>query len=104
VSPVPTPTRHDSLTDAAMLACTASEWQGEKKQCRWCNENLTGRQKRWCSESCLLAAESGWTMVQIGQATGLSPAMVHKLVVQAERSRDNGYVTPGFVQAGGAVA
>lgn len=50
-------------TDEALLACTASAWQGTEGQCRWCAKPLTGRRTRWCSDAC--SAEFGrnhfWT-------------------------------------------
>lgn len=40
------------MDDAALLACSASGWKGDPKHCRWCDAELTGRRKRWCSDEC----------------------------------------------------
>lgn len=39
-------------SDAALLACTASSWEGDETRCRWCDKTLSGRQRRWCSHEC----------------------------------------------------
>ncbi len=44
--------RLNPSSDEAMLACTASTWQGDPKRCRWCDAELTGRRTRWCSDDC----------------------------------------------------
>lgn len=40
-------------TDTLLLACELSEWQGDPHRCRWCNDTLLGRQRRWCSPQCV---------------------------------------------------
>ena len=35
------------------LHCILSYWQGNDDNCRWCNSDLEGPQKRWCSGTCL---------------------------------------------------
>lgn len=39
-------------SDEHLLACSASAWQGEPLRCRWCNDPLSGRRVRWCSNEC----------------------------------------------------
>jgi hypothetical protein len=46
----PAPSRAYPSSDEALLECTASSWEGDPKRCRWCNGELTGRQRRWCGE------------------------------------------------------
>lgn len=41
-----------AISDRMMKGCTLSQWRGSPLRCRWCNEKLTGRQKRWCSRKC----------------------------------------------------
>lgn len=38
--------------DERYLACTASKWEGDTTRCRWCNAELSGRQRAWCSDEC----------------------------------------------------
>lgn len=45
-----------AISDRMMKSCTLSTWRGSGLRCRWCNEKLTGRQKRWCSNQCGNAA------------------------------------------------
>lgn len=40
--------------DRGLRACFLSRWRGDPKRCRWCDEPLTGRQRRWCSRECSL--------------------------------------------------
>lgn len=39
-----------TLTDDMLKACLGSTWGHGIKKCRWCNAQLTGRQKRWCAD------------------------------------------------------
>ena len=39
-------------SDEALLACTASAWEGDTTRCRWCNSELPPRRRRWCSDEC----------------------------------------------------
>lgn len=31
--------------------CPLSSWEGDEGRCRWCNVELTGRRKAWCSDA-----------------------------------------------------
>lgn len=50
-------------SDAFLLGCPLSTWDGNPKNCRWCNTPLTGRQKRWCSRACpdAISDNHSWT-------------------------------------------
>lgn len=39
--------------DRAVLTCTLSRWQGERRRCRWCNIPFRYPRQRWCSDVCL---------------------------------------------------
>lgn len=41
-----------AVTDNMMKRCPLSRWAGDTSRCRWCNKELTGRQRRWCSVFC----------------------------------------------------
>lgn len=41
-------------SDAAMLACPLSEWDGDPRRCRWCNDENPTTAHRWCSPACVL--------------------------------------------------
>lgn len=41
------------MNDVFMHACPLSCWDGNQRQCRWCNEPLQGRRTRWCSDECV---------------------------------------------------
>ena len=44
------------------------------------------------SRAFLAAADAGWSMRAIGEAVGLTPSMVHRIVVAEEVARENGYI------------
>lgn len=54
------------------------------------------------SRAFLSAANEGWTMQQIAQAVGLSPAGVHKIIVREEELALGGYehVSPSSAAPG----
>lgn len=37
--------------------CPLSEWDGDEGHCHWCNAELVGRQRSWCSSTCRRAFE-----------------------------------------------
>jgi hypothetical protein len=39
-------------SDAGVLLCSASKWEGDTSLCRWCNGELPKRRTRWCSDDC----------------------------------------------------
>jgi hypothetical protein len=44
--------RISAFTDAYVKRCTASQWKGTKGRCRWCNDPIGLRRRRWCSDKC----------------------------------------------------
>lgn len=44
------------LSDAMLLECSRSSWSGVADRCRWCDGELEGRRKRWCSDACAFGA------------------------------------------------
>lgn len=66
-----------SLTDAMLRDCTASSWSGDPKACRWCNQPLAGRRRRWCSDGCsnAWARNHMWTVAR-GAAIHRTPLCI----------------------------
>ena len=40
------------MNDRLMKACTLSKWKGVKRRCRWCNNVLGPKRRRWCCDEC----------------------------------------------------
>lgn len=39
------------MSYADMSKCELSRWSGDERACRWCNKQLQGRQRAWCSKA-----------------------------------------------------
>lgn len=44
-------------TRSVKETCSLSTWAGEDGRCHWCDTELTGRQRSWCSPNCRRAFE-----------------------------------------------
>lgn len=54
------------FSDANFLACPLYRWEGERGRCRWCNDLLTGAQRKWCSHQCYdsSSTQHRWTQAR----------------------------------------
>lgn len=39
-----------TVIEESLLKCELSSWSGDKKRCKWCDTELSGRQVNWCIE------------------------------------------------------
>lgn len=46
--------------DNRIRECPLCQWDGNPRNCRWCNRSLTGRQERWCTDHGADGTAIGW--------------------------------------------
>lgn len=54
-------------TLAVKAECALSAWDGVDGHCHWCNRELTGRQRSWCSTTCQRTFEKNhvWSVARM---------------------------------------